>query len=185
MSQLFTPIRLRELSLDNRIVVSPMCQYSAQDGSAQEWHLIHLGGLAQSGAGLLFLEATAVAPEGRITPTCLGLYSDANEAALARVVADIRKWSQMPLGIQLGHAGRKGVKLRTVEWRRPHTASLRGLAAGGALGGCHIRPRAAAGDAGWNRNWTHPRRICLLGQACRPDRTRRHGTALCTWLPGA
>jgi len=107
MSQLFTPIRLRDLLLDNRIVISPMCQYSAQDGSATEWHLMHLGSFAQSGAGLLCLEATAVAPEGRITPACLGLYSDANEAALAVVVSDVRKWSQMALGIQLGHAGRK------------------------------------------------------------------------------
>jgi 2,4-dienoyl-CoA reductase-like NADH-dependent reductase (Old Yellow Enzyme family) len=107
MSQLFTPIRLRDLALDNRIMISPMCQYSARDGCASDWHLMHLGSLAQSGAGLLCLEATAVAPEGRITPACLGLYSDANEAALARVISVVRQWSRMPLCIQLGHAGRK------------------------------------------------------------------------------
>ncbi|OFZ91766.1 MAG: oxidoreductase [Betaproteobacteria bacterium RBG_16_64_18] len=108
MSQLFTPISLRGLALENRIMISPMCQYSARDGCASDWHLIHLGTLAQSGAGLLFLEATAVTPEGRITPGCLGLYSDANEAALAQVIAAVRRWSKMPLGIQLSHAGRKG-----------------------------------------------------------------------------
>ena len=108
MSLLFTPISLRGLALENRIMISPMCQYSARDGCASDWHLIHLGSLAQSGAGLLFLEATAVMPEGRITPGCLGLSSDANEAALAHVIAAVRRWSRMPLGIQLSHAGRKG-----------------------------------------------------------------------------
>jgi 2,4-dienoyl-CoA reductase-like NADH-dependent reductase (Old Yellow Enzyme family) len=108
MSLLFTPISLRGLALENRIMISPMCQYSARDGCASDWHLIHLGSLAQSGAGLLCLEATAVTPEGRITPGCLGLYSDVNEAALAQVIAAVRRWSNMPLGIQLNHAGRKG-----------------------------------------------------------------------------
>ena len=108
MSLLFTPISLRGLALENRIMVSPMCQYSAREGCANDWHLIHLGSLAQSGAGLLCLEATAVTPEGRITPGCLGLYSDDNEAALAHVITAVRRWSQMPLGIQLCHAGRKG-----------------------------------------------------------------------------
>lgn len=108
MSQLFTPISLRGLALENRIMISPMCQYSARDGCASDWHLIHLGSLAQSGAGMLCIEATAVTPEGRITPGCLGLYSDANEEALARVIAAVRRWSEMPLAIQLNHAGRKG-----------------------------------------------------------------------------
>ncbi len=107
MSQLFQPWRLGSLAMDNRIVVAPMCQYSAEDGSATDWHLIHLGHLALSGAGLLVIEATAVSPEARITPADLGLYSDANEAALARVLAAIRAWSPMPLAIQLAHAGRK------------------------------------------------------------------------------
>ena len=104
---LFTPIPLRGLALENRIMVSPMCQYSALEGCATEWHVIHLGSLAQSGAGLLCLEATGVTPEGRITPGCLGLYSDDNEAALAHVLQSVRRWSDMPLAIQLGHAGRK------------------------------------------------------------------------------
>ena len=104
---LFQPLTLGPLTLPNRIVIAPMCQYSAHDGSATDWHLIHLGHLALSGAGLLILEATAVEREGRITPGCLGLYSDENEAALARVLAAVRAHSPMPLAIQLAHAGRK------------------------------------------------------------------------------
>ncbi|OGB00070.1 MAG: oxidoreductase [Burkholderiales bacterium RIFCSPHIGHO2_12_FULL_69_20] len=107
MSQLFSPLVLGPLTLPNRIVIAPMCQYSAQDGRATDWHLIHLGQLSLSGAGLLILEATAVTPEGRITPGCLGLYDDACEAALARVLQAVRAYSPMPLAIQLSHAGRK------------------------------------------------------------------------------
>jgi 2,4-dienoyl-CoA reductase-like NADH-dependent reductase (Old Yellow Enzyme family) len=108
MSRLFEPVSLGPLRLENRIVIAPMCQYSAEDGGATDWHLIHLGHLALSGAGLLILEATAVTPEGRISPADLGLYSDANEAALARVLAAVRVHSAMPLAVQLAHAGRKG-----------------------------------------------------------------------------
>lgn len=107
MSQLFTPITLGKLTLQNRIVVSPMCQYSAAQGQATDWHLIHLGHLALSGAGLLFMEATSVAPEGRISPDDLGLWSDETEAALTRVLQSIRKYSATPFAIQLAHAGRK------------------------------------------------------------------------------
>lgn len=108
MSALFSSVRLREVEFPNRIVVSPMSQYSAENGSATDWHLMHLGQFAVSGAGLLIVEATNVEPEGRITHRCLGLYSDANEAALARVVAFCRSHSNIPLGVQLAHAGRKG-----------------------------------------------------------------------------
>ena len=107
MSRLFSPFALRDLTLANRIVVSPMCQYSAEDGAATDWHLMHLGNLALSGAGLLFIEATAVEPEGRITPADLGLYDDGTEQALGRVVAAIREYSNVAVGIQLAHAGRK------------------------------------------------------------------------------
>lgn len=108
MSHLFEPLKLGTLELENRIVIAPMCQYSAVDGSAQDWHLIHLGNLALSGAGLLIIEATAVSPEGRISPADLGLYSDENEAALGHVMSVLAKQSNMPVAIQLGHAGRKG-----------------------------------------------------------------------------
>jgi 2,4-dienoyl-CoA reductase-like NADH-dependent reductase (Old Yellow Enzyme family) len=107
MSHLFEPLQVGDLRLENRIVIAPMCQYSATNGSAGDWHMIHLGHLALSGAGLLILEATAVSPEGRITPQDLGLYSDENEAALARVLSAIRAHSPIPVAMQLSHAGRK------------------------------------------------------------------------------
>ena len=106
-AHLFTPITIGGVTLANRIAVSPMCQYSAVDGSANDWHLQHLASLSLCGAGLVIVEATAVEPEGRITPACLGLYSDANEAALERVAAACRRWGNTRMGIQLGHAGRK------------------------------------------------------------------------------
>jgi len=115
MSLLFKPITLGQTELSNRVVVAPMCQYSAIDGSATDWHIMHLGNLAMSGAGLVILEATAVTPEGRITPGCLGLYSDDNEAALARVLPMIRAVSNTKLFIQLGHAGRKAASARPWE----------------------------------------------------------------------
>lgn len=105
--KLFAPIRIGNLTLDNRIIIAPMCQYSAREGSAGDWHLIHLGQLAISGAGMLILEATAVSPAGRITPWDLGLYSDANEHALARVLQALRANSPIKIGMQLAHAGRK------------------------------------------------------------------------------
>jgi len=107
MSSLFAPFRIGALRLANRIVIAPMCQYSAQAGSATDWHLIHLGHLALSGAALLIVEATAVSAEGRITATDLGLYNDDNEAALARVLTAVRTYSPIAIGMQLAHAGRK------------------------------------------------------------------------------
>ena len=105
--KLFTPIALRGLEIENRIAVAPMCQYQAEDGCANDWHLMHLGQLSMGAGGLLILEATHVSPEGRITPRCLGLYNDANEEALARPVAPARRHGVAKLGIQLAHAGRK------------------------------------------------------------------------------
>lgn len=107
MSRLFSPVSFGALRLQNRIVIAPMCQYSAHDGSATDWHMMHLGSLAMSGAGLLIIEATAVEPRGRITPDDLGLWSDANEAAIDRVVRAVRAYSPIPVSIQLAHAGRK------------------------------------------------------------------------------
>ena len=107
MSALFTPLEVGGLKLANRIVIAPMCQYSAEDGCMSDWHTIHLGHLALSGAALLTIEATAVTLEGRISYGDTGLWSDANEEAMAGVLASIRRWSEMPIAIQLGHAGRK------------------------------------------------------------------------------
>ncbi len=107
MSQLFSPYSLGSRTLENRIVIAPMCQYSAVEGAATDWHLIHLGQLALSGAGLLTIEATAVSPQGRISPSDLGLWDDATEKALGRVLEGVRAYSGMPIAIQLAHAGRK------------------------------------------------------------------------------
>jgi 2,4-dienoyl-CoA reductase-like NADH-dependent reductase (Old Yellow Enzyme family) len=107
MSVLFTPYRVGGLELRNRIVIAPMCQYSADQGRATDWHIIHLGNLALSGAALLTLEATAVSPEGRISPDDLGLWSEDTEAALGRVLKIVRRYSEIPIALQLAHAGRK------------------------------------------------------------------------------
>lgn len=107
MSALFSPLEVGGIKLRNRIVIAPMCQYSAEDGCMTDWHVIHLGQLALSGAALLTIEATAVTPEGRISYGDTGLWSDSNEQAMERVLASVRRWSDMPIAIQLGHAGRK------------------------------------------------------------------------------
>ena len=115
MTSLFQPLALRDLSLSNRIIVSPMCQYSAIDGVAQDWHTVHLGQLALASAGMLIVEATAVEDIGRITPGCLGLYNDVQEARLAKLVTLLRQLNprvSLPVCIQLGHAGRKGSSYR-------------------------------------------------------------------------
>jgi 2,4-dienoyl-CoA reductase-like NADH-dependent reductase (Old Yellow Enzyme family) len=107
MSMLFSPIKLGPLELANRIAIAPMCQYSAEEGLPTDWHMIHLGHLALSGAGLLIIEATAVTSEGRISPDDLGLWSDEHAAALEPIVNAMRKHSPIKIAIQLGHAGRK------------------------------------------------------------------------------
>jgi 2,4-dienoyl-CoA reductase-like NADH-dependent reductase (Old Yellow Enzyme family) len=127
VSLLFSPFALGPLELRNRIAIAPMCQYSADEGLATDWHMIHLGHLALSGAGILFLEATAVVPEGRISARDLGLWSDEHAAALAPVLRAIRQHSPIPLAIQLAHAGRKASS--AVPWE----------------GGANIAP----GEGGW------------------------------------
>jgi 2,4-dienoyl-CoA reductase-like NADH-dependent reductase (Old Yellow Enzyme family) len=107
MSHLFTPYSFGKLHLANRIVIPPMCQYSAKDGNATDWHEMHYGTLSHSGAGLLIIEAAAVVPEGRISFADLGLWSDENATALKRVLDAVRKYSSMPIAVQLAHAGRK------------------------------------------------------------------------------
>jgi len=107
MSALFSPIKLRGLALPNRIMVAPMCQYSAVDGEANDWHFTHINTLALSGAAVFCIEATAVEAIGRITPGCLGLWNDATEAALKPIMASVRKHSKTAVIMQLAHAGRK------------------------------------------------------------------------------
>ncbi len=154
--RLFSSISLRETTLANRIVVSPMCQYSAVDGSATDWHLVHLGQMAMSGAGLVILEATHVEARGRITPACLGLYSDENEAALVPVLAFCRAHGSAKLGIQLSHAGRKGSA--RIPWETGAARPWTPPTAAGQRAVVRASPAATAGRC--RRTWTRP--------ACRP-----------------
>src|SRR5436305_12888240 len=115
MSALFSPIKLRGLNLKNRVVVSPMCQYSADDGVPTDWHFTHINNLSLSGASMFCIEATHVEAIGRITPGCLGLYSDAAEAALKQILTSVRKHSSTAIAMQLAHAGRKASSARPWE----------------------------------------------------------------------
>ncbi len=152
--QLFTPFKVGKLDLANRIVIAPMCQYSAVDGCMTDWHLIHLGHLALSGAALMMLEAAAVTPEGRITYGDVGLYDDASEAAIARTLDSVRRWSDMPIGIQLSHAGRKASC--EVPWK----------------GGGQIAPSA---DKGWKTEAPSP--AAFLPDDTPPTAIDREGLA--------
>ncbi|ARP85398.1 NADH:flavin oxidoreductase/NADH oxidase [Bordetella genomosp. 9] len=141
MSTLFTPFKLKDVTLRNRIAVPPMCQYSAQDGYTNEWHQVHYPGIARGGAGLVIVEATAVSPEGRITPNCTGLWDDRQAEGMARIAAGIKAAGAVP-GIQIGHAGRKASANRPWEGddhipetdpRAWQTISPSALAFGGGL----------------------------------------------------
>jgi len=134
--RLFEPFRLGAMKLANRIVIAPMCQYSAVDGGMTDWHMIHLGHLALSGAALLTIEATAVLPEGRITHGDVGLWDDPTEAAMARTLDGVRRWSDMPIAIQLAHAGRKAST--DVPWK-----GGKQIAPGDAKGWQVVAPSAA------------------------------------------
>jgi len=105
---MFTPLRLRDLGLQNRIVVSPMCMYSAEDGGVNDWHLVHLGARAVGGAGLVIAEMTGVSRDGRITPGCAGLYAPGHVAGWRRIVDFVHRWTDSRIGVQIGHAGQKG-----------------------------------------------------------------------------
>ena len=197
MPHLFSPFALGTLRLANRIVIAPMCQYSAEDGKATDWHLIHLGHLALSGAGLMIIEATAVEPEGRISPADLGLWSDDNEAALARVLGAVRRYSPMPIAIQLGHAGRKasshvpweGGQLIPVEqggWLpvAPSAITVCRACSRSPTGSMHkakVRARVARAsrrsDSDVQETTRRQRRACTSGATDR-DANWRHGSAL-------
>jgi 2,4-dienoyl-CoA reductase-like NADH-dependent reductase (Old Yellow Enzyme family) len=117
-SQLFQPLKIRGIEMPNRIFVSPMCQYSAVDGLAQAWHLVHLGSRALGGAGLVMAEATAIAPEGRISPGCLGLWNEAQALALKSIARFISEQGSIP-AIQLAHAGRKASSRTPLQGQGP------------------------------------------------------------------
>jgi 2,4-dienoyl-CoA reductase-like NADH-dependent reductase (Old Yellow Enzyme family) len=116
---LFTQLKIREITLRNRIAVSPMCEYSSADGFADDWHLVHLGSRAVGGAALVFTEATAVLPEGRISPQDLGIWKDEHIDPLGRITRFVQKQGAIP-GMQLAHAGRKGSTYRP--WEKSHGA---------------------------------------------------------------
>ena len=152
MATLFTPIRVGNVELANRIVIAPMCQYSAVDGCMTDWHLIHLGHLALSGAALLTIEATAVMPEGRITYADVGLWSDETEEAIGWTLESVRHWSRMPIAIQLAHAGRKASS--EVPWK----------------GGGHFAPdhpngwqTVSASAVPYDKGWHTPRALDAEG----------------------
>jgi 2,4-dienoyl-CoA reductase-like NADH-dependent reductase (Old Yellow Enzyme family) len=115
--KLFESFAIGRMELANRITIAPMCQYSAVEGTMTDWHLMHLGNLAVSGAAMLVIEATAVNPEGRISPGDTGLYSDENEAAMKHIVQFVRSISPIRIGVQIGHAGRKASAQRPWEGR--------------------------------------------------------------------
>jgi 2,4-dienoyl-CoA reductase-like NADH-dependent reductase (Old Yellow Enzyme family) len=140
MTNLFQPLTLRGLTLPNRIAVSPMCQYSSRDGLPSDWHLVHLGGLAQGGAGLVFTEAAAVLPEGRISPEDLGLWNEAQASALAPIARFIAAQGAVP-GIQLAHAGRKASTF--APWRGS------GSVPAAAGGWTPVAPSALPFDPAW------------------------------------
>jgi 2,4-dienoyl-CoA reductase-like NADH-dependent reductase (Old Yellow Enzyme family) len=141
MPHLFEPLALNSVTLPNRIIVSPMCQYSAIDGLASDWHMVHLGRYAAAGVGLIIAEATHVSAVGRITPGCLGLYSDAHEAALTRIVRFMKQTGPAATGIQLAHAGRKASMMPP--WHGHHKR------APDAEGWVPVGPSAVAFDEGW------------------------------------
>jgi 2,4-dienoyl-CoA reductase-like NADH-dependent reductase (Old Yellow Enzyme family) len=144
-SVLFSPFKLAGLELANRIVVAPMCQYSADDGCANDWHMMHLGMLANSGAALVIVEATHVERQGRITHGCMGLYSDDNELALQRVIAQCRRAGTAKFGIQLAHAGRKASSQRPWEGAKALEP------------GQDPWPTFAASPLPWGEGWHVPR----------------------------
>lgn len=121
MTHLFSPFSMRGLTLDNRIVLSPMCQYAADNGRASQWHMVHLGTYALSNVGLIITEATGVEPVGRISPWCLGLYTDEQQEALTRVIGFCREYGNAKFGVQLAHAGRKSSVLPSFMIRRALT----------------------------------------------------------------
>lgn len=142
---LFSPITLRSVTLKNRVVISPMCQYSAHDGYANDWHFVHLGKMATGGAGLVFTEAAAVVPEGRITHGDLGIWSDAHIAPLKRIAEFIKANGSVP-AIQLAHAGRKASMQRPWHGNGPINESDR---ARGENAWKVVAPSAIPMDTGW------------------------------------
>ncbi len=193
-SKLFSPIKLRDLELWNRIVVAPMCQYSAVDGDMTDWHMQHLGSLANSGAGLVIIEATGVELAGRISHGCTALCSDSNEAAMKRVVDACKAFGTAAMGIQLGHAGRKASAQKPWEgggalkenpwqtksasalpfddgWHTPHSMTLEDIA---AVKAAFVDATKRADRAGFDLIEIHAAHGYLLNQFLSPLTNQRN-----------
>ena len=181
MSALFSPIKLRGLTLPNRIMVSPMCQYSSVDGEANDWHFTHINSLALSGAAMFCIEATHVEAIGRITPGCLGLWNDATEAALKPILASVRKRSKAAVAMQLAHAGRKGSS--HTPWDGGQLIPVEG---GWQPVGPSAIPHKQNEPPPWRsipRARAYPRCIRVGHQTCRTARDRRHRSSWRARLP--
>jgi 2,4-dienoyl-CoA reductase-like NADH-dependent reductase (Old Yellow Enzyme family) len=193
-SQLFSPIKLRDLELWNRIVVAPMCQYSAVDGTMTDWHMQHIGSLANSGAALVIIEATGVELAGRISHGCTALVNDENEAAMKKVVDACKSFGTAAIGIQLGHAGRKasaqkpwegGTSLKenawqTISasampyddgWHTPHGMTLEDIE---KLKAAFVQATARADRAGFDLVEIHGAHGYLLNQFLSPLSNKRN-----------
>jgi anthraniloyl-CoA monooxygenase len=199
---LFTPFRVRGLVLENRVVVSPMCQYSAVDGTPNDWHLVHIGSRAVGGAGLVMAEMTNVSPAGRITPGCTGLYRPEHVTAWRRITDFVHGNSRAKIGVQLGHAGRKASTKRMWEgdsqpleaggWATvsassipyyPHSPAPRELAAADmdAVISDYVNATRMAIDAGFDWLELHAAHGYLLASFISPltnHRTDEYGGAL-------
>ena len=168
-SALFSPITLRGLTLPNRVVVSPMCQYNSTDGSANDWHLMHLGNFSLGAAALVMTEMTNVNAVGRITHKCAGLYSDDNEKALKRVIDFCKQYGIAKQGLQIGHAGRKGSTAPPAIGGKP--LKRRKTPGNARAVGDPLRRRLARAEGDDQRRIEqHPRR---LRRYCAPRRTHR------------
>lgn len=203
MSKLFSPCTLGDYALQNRIAIAPMCQYSAPNGEAGPWHLTHYGTLAASGAGLLIVEATAVEPQGRISPYDLGLWSDVTEKALHTMLTSIRAWSSVPMFVQLAHAGRKAAHSAPWQGNKPlspedggwkccgpsclpydeHTPAPKNLDSAGieAVKQAFVQAAQRADRAGFDGIELHAAHGYLLHQFLSPlsnDRTDSYGGSL-------
>jgi 2,4-dienoyl-CoA reductase-like NADH-dependent reductase (Old Yellow Enzyme family) len=184
--RLFEPLTVGDIHLVNRIVIAPMCQYSAVDGCMTDWHLIHLGHLALSGAALLTIEATAVEARGRITYADVGLWDDATEAAMGRVLSSVRRHSDMPIALQLAHAGRKAST--EVPWKdgAQIAASADGgwqtVAPVGTTVRCYRESTQGAGRSGTGDDTPG---VCRSSAACRAPWDRCGADPLRTRLPAA
>ncbi len=185
MSKAFDTFKLKDITLRNRIAIPPMCQYQAKDGIPNDWHLAHYPSLARGGAGLVIVEATAVSPEGRITPACTGLWNEEQAEQMARIARSIKQAGAVP-GIQIGHAGRKASANRPWEGDdhlpEDHPRAWETIAPSAVAFGANL-PRVPREMTQQDILRVQSAFVSAVGRA-RGRRVRVAGTALCPRLPG-